>query len=214
MTETNKGTDIAPVEKPKQYKTTRIEGAEFKRNVWVLVPEAGTPFAAILKPEYWAHVAAKLNVWDRIEVRYEHESGAYHAELLVRAVHKTSVVVKQLAYVALDDKTVTPGNGNFEVSWSGPHTKYRVVRKDDKIRLLEHILAEPVRTADGRQGTTIVFSRTKHGAAKITRVLKRMGHTAAEIHSNRSLNQRKDALEGFKTGRYRVLVAPGAYRKS
>ncbi len=34
-----------------------------------------------------------------------------------------------------------------------------------------------------------------------------MGHTAAEIHSNRSLAQRKQALEGFKTGKYRVLVA-------
>jgi ATP-dependent RNA helicase RhlE len=34
-----------------------------------------------------------------------------------------------------------------------------------------------------------------------------MGHTAAEIHSNRSLAQRQDALEGFKSGKYRVLVA-------
>ena len=34
-----------------------------------------------------------------------------------------------------------------------------------------------------------------------------MGHSAAEIHSNRSLGQRKEALEGFKVGKYRVLVA-------
>ena len=34
-----------------------------------------------------------------------------------------------------------------------------------------------------------------------------MGHTSAEIHSNRSLGQRKEALEGFKSGKYRVLVA-------
>ena len=45
------------------------------------------------------------------------------------------------------------------------------------------------------------------GAAKITRFLRGMGHTAAEIHSNRSLPQRREALEGFKTGKYRVLVA-------
>ena len=34
-----------------------------------------------------------------------------------------------------------------------------------------------------------------------------MGHTAAELHSNRSLAQRRAALEGFKSGRFRVLVA-------
>jgi ATP-dependent RNA helicase RhlE len=34
-----------------------------------------------------------------------------------------------------------------------------------------------------------------------------MGHTVAEIHSDRSLNQRKEALEGFKLGKYRILVA-------
>jgi ATP-dependent RNA helicase RhlE len=34
-----------------------------------------------------------------------------------------------------------------------------------------------------------------------------MGYNAAEIHSDRSLSQRRDALEGFKSGRYRILVA-------
>ena len=56
-------------------------------------------------------------------------------------------------------------------------------------------------------GTVLVFSRTKHGAKRITRLIREWGHTAAEIHSNRSLAQRKDALQGFKSGKYRVLVA-------
>jgi ATP-dependent RNA helicase RhlE len=75
-----------------------------------------------------------------------------------------------------------------------------VVEKSEKLRLLDKLLQE-------YHGTVLVFSRTKHGAAKITRALKKMSYTAAEIHSNRSLNQRKDALEGFKNGRYRILVA-------
>lgn len=75
-----------------------------------------------------------------------------------------------------------------------------VVKKEDKIRLLEKILAE-------NRGTVLVFSRTKHGANKISRAVRGMAHAAAEIHSNRSLAQRRDALEGFKTGKYRVLVA-------
>jgi ATP-dependent RNA helicase RhlE len=52
-----------------------------------------------------------------------------------------------------------------------------------------------------------LFSRTKHGAKKILKNVKSAGHTAAEIHSNRSLSQRLEALEGFKIGRYRILVA-------
>ena len=75
-----------------------------------------------------------------------------------------------------------------------------MVHKDDKIRLLEKVLGE-------YRGSVIVFSRTKHGASKIMRSVKQMGHTASEIHSNRSLHQRKEALLGFKSGKYRVLVA-------
>lgn len=75
-----------------------------------------------------------------------------------------------------------------------------VVRRDDKMRLLEKLLTE-------NRGTILVFSRTKHGAKKIAKVIRSMGYTSAEIHSNRSLAQRREALDGFKSGRYRVLVA-------
>lgn len=74
------------------------------------------------------------------------------------------------------------------------------VPKHDKERLLELLLKE-------QEGTVLVFSRTKHGAKKIARAVHAMGYTADELHSNRSLAQRKAALEGFKTGKYRVLVA-------
>jgi len=53
----------------------------------------------------------------------------------------------------------------------------------------------------------LVFSRTKHGAKKITRAVNAMRFKAAEIHSNRSLAQRREALDGFKSGKYRVLIA-------
>ena len=74
------------------------------------------------------------------------------------------------------------------------------VEKHDKPRLLENILHE-------YRGSVLVFSRTKFGARKITVNIRAMGHTVAEIHSNRSLSQRREALEGFKNGKYRVLVA-------
>jgi ATP-dependent RNA helicase RhlE len=75
-----------------------------------------------------------------------------------------------------------------------------IIKKEDKPRLLGKIL-------DQYRGTVLLFSRTKRGAARITRGLRGMGHNAAEIHSDRSLSQRREALEGFKTGKYRVLVA-------
>src|SRR3989344_2496502 len=75
-----------------------------------------------------------------------------------------------------------------------------VVRKEDKPRLLAKVLTE-------YKGSALIFTRTRYGAAKITRVVRGMGHHAAEIHGNRSLGQRRDALEGFKSGKYRVLIA-------
>lgn len=75
-----------------------------------------------------------------------------------------------------------------------------VVPRKQKLALLKQLL-------DEYHGTVLVFSRTKYGAKKITQELNRSGHKAAEIHSNRSLGQRKHALNGFKSGRYRVMVA-------
>lgn len=75
-----------------------------------------------------------------------------------------------------------------------------VVKKDQKASLLRKLLGE-------YKGSVLVFLRIKHSARKICNDLRAMGISAAEIHSNRSLGQRKEALEGFKVGRYRVLVA-------
>jgi len=75
-----------------------------------------------------------------------------------------------------------------------------VVKKDQKTPLLIKLLQE-------YKGSVLVFLRVKHSARKICNNLRNAGISAAEIHSNRSLNQRKEALEGFKIGRYRVLVA-------
>lgn len=55
--------------------------------------------------------------------------------------------------------------------------------------------------------SVLVFSRTKHGADKIARKLKAANHSVAVLHANRSQNQRIEALEGFKSGKYEVMVA-------
>ncbi|MFC1687099.1 DEAD/DEAH box helicase [Patescibacteria group bacterium] len=56
-------------------------------------------------------------------------------------------------------------------------------------------------------GSILVFTRTKWGAKKLARSIRSMGFTAAEIHSNLSLGQRRQAISGFKNGKHRILVA-------
>jgi ATP-dependent RNA helicase RhlE len=55
--------------------------------------------------------------------------------------------------------------------------------------------------------SVLIFSRTKHGADKIAARLKSAKHTVAILHANRSQNQRIEALAGFKSGKYEVMVA-------
>jgi ATP-dependent RNA helicase RhlE len=75
-----------------------------------------------------------------------------------------------------------------------------IVRKDTKSRLLGKLLTQ-------YHGSVLLFSRTKHNARKIARSLRDMGYRAIEMHSDRSLSQRREALDGFKSGKYKILVA-------
>ncbi len=70
-----------------------------------------------------------------------------------------------------------------------------VVKKNQKAPLLRRLLEE-------YKGSVLIFLRIKFGAKKICNDLRNIGISAAEIHSNRSLGQRKEALEGFKLGRF------------
>jgi len=72
--------------------------------------------------------------------------------------------------------------------------------REDKTRLLLTLL-----NAD--RDSVLVFTRTKHGADRLGRALGNAGHKVAVIHGNRSLSQRRAALEGFRRGTFRVLVA-------
>jgi ATP-dependent RNA helicase RhlE len=74
------------------------------------------------------------------------------------------------------------------------------VEADKKQELLEHLLS-------AETGSFLVFVRTKHGADRVARRLVRSGHSATQIHGDRSQAQRNAALRSFSEGRHRVLVA-------
>ena len=73
--------------------------------------------------------------------------------------------------------------------------------KSDKKELLLHILKNK------EMDQVLLFTRTKHGADKICRFLKKKKISAAAIHGNKAQNQRQKALKAFKDGDLRVLVA-------
>lgn len=77
-----------------------------------------------------------------------------------------------------------------------------MVRKDAKMDLLLSML-----TGDSKMDCVLVFSRTKHGADKISKRLERAGVTSVAIHSGRTQGQRQRALDGFKRSQYQVMVA-------
>jgi ATP-dependent RNA helicase RhlE len=70
-----------------------------------------------------------------------------------------------------------------------------------KPQLLEHLLRDPA------LDSVLIFTRTKHLADRVARRLEHTGLTTATLHSNRSQNQRLNALRRFKSGEVRVLVA-------
>lgn len=75
------------------------------------------------------------------------------------------------------------------------------VEKKEKAALLRRILDE------GEQVQTLVFTRTKHGADRLSKSLKKGGIMSVCIHGNKSQNARQNALSAFKSGKVNVLIA-------
>ncbi|MBI1963480.1 MAG: DEAD/DEAH box helicase [Candidatus Rokubacteria bacterium] len=70
----------------------------------------------------------------------------------------------------------------------------------DKTPLLLKLLGQ-------ERGQTLVFTRTKHRADRVARAVQAAGHRVTRLHADRSMSQRREALDGFRNGRYRVLIA-------
>jgi ATP-dependent RNA helicase RhlE len=108
--------------------------------------------------------------------------------------------IAAVASFALRDPFRVEVGVNRSVNESVNHALYPVAF-DQKFDLLVALLAKT------DFDSVLVFSRTKHGADKIARRLKAANHSVAVLHANRSQNQRIEALAGFKSGKYEVMVA-------
>jgi len=75
------------------------------------------------------------------------------------------------------------------------------VRQDDKSKMLLQILEEE------KMDQAIIFLRTKSRTDRVAAVLRKAGHNATPIHGDLSQSQRQKALQGFREGKYNILVA-------
>ena len=108
--------------------------------------------------------------------------------------------IEQLAAWALRDPFKIAVSRERSTAETITHAFYPVVQAQ-KFDLLAHLLEQT------QYHSVIIFSRTKSGADYVASRLKHAGHTCAVMHADRSQPERLDALKGFKSGKYEVLVA-------
>ncbi len=107
--------------------------------------------------------------------------------------------IRKLANDVLNDPLVVD-LGNSKVVSTVEHEIYPVSQRN-KLSLLQHLLGEaPFYSA-------IVFTRTKHRATRIARQLRNSGFDSAALQGNMSQLQRDKAMQGFRDGKFQILVA-------
>ena len=108
--------------------------------------------------------------------------------------------IEKVAYELLTD----PVQVSVKIGVTTDNVEQDVIEygeKDDKIAMLADRLQQPEVTK------ALIFENTKHGVKKIEKTLLAMGIDVVAIHGNKNQNQRKKALEDFKSGRVNVLLA-------
>jgi len=101
---------------------------------------------------------------------------------------------------AIQKKPVQVEVSRSEATKQVTHSLYRI-EQSRKPDLLRSIIAK-----EGSY-STLVFTRTKHRAKNLALKLAKGGMNATALHGNLSVNQRRNALEGFKKGKYQIMVA-------
>jgi ATP-dependent RNA helicase RhlE len=120
------------------------------------------------------------------------QSMLFSATMPAEVAHLVSDVLRDPARIDISPAQITTERIDQRVHF---------VAAQDKRALLLDLLN------DDTMSRVIVFTRTKHAADKVAGILRKAGHRADAIHGNKSQNARQNALEGFRRGRSRILVA-------
>lgn len=114
----------------------RMGLAEQLRQDWVVNAEQGTKIEDVLDPQYWAHMAAQMQPYDRVEVRLE--TGEWLMELIVIGVGRNWAQVHLAHKHDLEEMADTiPAAVKHRVEWKGPQRKHCVIRIADSQILQE-----------------------------------------------------------------------------
>jgi len=118
-------------------KPTTLREAEYRRTIWELTADRSVDPKALLQPTFWAHVAGRLKIGDRIEVTAF--DGSWLTELIVRskpigrATEATVVPLRFHDLNKLDQETKGAADSVvYEAAWKGPTLKHCVIRVADK----------------------------------------------------------------------------------
>lgn len=114
---------------------SRFNGADFERTVYVATVEQGTKKEQIIESGFWAHIAARVRPWDRIEVRSD--DGIFIAELLVLSAGRNWVKVHLLSFINLTSGDVSQTQAeqqDYAIKFMGPHKKWSVLKGDGASR--------------------------------------------------------------------------------
>lgn len=139
----------AVAEKPKQEEKRavvldpqRMQLAEQWRQDWVVLAEPGTRIEDITEPAYWAHMAGRLQQFDRIEVRAE--TGEWLVELIVVSAGRNWAQLHIAHKFDLNERTkAAPRAAAHTVEWKGPQRKFSVIRTSDGAVLQEGFGSKP-----------------------------------------------------------------------
>lgn len=120
-----------------------------------------------------------------------------HQTMLFSATMPASIVKLAAAHMKMpvSVEVAPPGTSAEKID-----QEIYIMHKDDRAKHLLKILED-------YKGSVLVFVRTKFGVKGLCDHLKKLGHSAEEIHSNLSLSQRRRSLGNFKAGKSRILVA-------
>jgi hypothetical protein len=124
-----------PEAKPAEKRLVTLEPqrmglAEHRRQDWAVNAAAGTTIDDVLDPQYWAHMAAQMTPYDRVDVLLE--TGEWLLELLVLGVGRNWAQVRVLHHHELTKMAETmPAAQKHKVDWKGPQRKYAVIRISD-----------------------------------------------------------------------------------
>lgn len=112
---------------------SRVLLAEQVRNVWGVTVPNETTKEDLLNSGFWAHVSRQFNPRDKVEV--ETEDGAYEAVLRVLDSgpnYARMAILSETQLEVVEPSSALPSTAGYTVGWSGRHTKWRVVRENDK----------------------------------------------------------------------------------